>query len=634
MKAFLFISLYCITYYTYSSESSNIDKVLSFFSELNSRELECERCVSFHDPNAPEACPDFFIKQILEKDYSSTFFLKSSVKQCRSASKFVSSGDTKWGFESAEDLETYLRGRKEFSSFKSSPAITRCVSQSIVLDSMDQPKALPEDQQKIAVAEYYFTLKRLQDSLQGNIEDLAGIDTLIGGRGRLLRGISCNNLDLAEEAKANCEEIKRCSSDKGRLLEEGQNTLVVMQAIEVIDAKIKNLKGLRSRTARKNAGEIKTLRERRKNLQSLYPWVTGKVFQGGYDPEKIKTKEQMAGLIRKQLEKTKEKLKKQFQDVKQVLSCVTGVRKRGCSQEGVGKVISQTSILPIKDIFGSERKKMLENAENLNESDKIDFSRESLAEVHFAEVECRQINRGLIKEQNRELVLAGFDTIAVIGTMGLGSAIVMARLAAKAGLAVRARRIQMGALIALDTAFSAPYMKEAYEICSTEVDKLEREEAQALSSHNVCERFPVRSRLSGDYTSCILSASLASLPITLPLAGLVGGHLYRVSKRADSVTKLPANQQSSVTDVSNKEVVKNPHRDELSHSNATDISTEQALNNNRSRLLVSYNHLLKSHPDDEKGVIMSAILGMEKKGMGSTKIAKKVREAVNRCSVK
>ena len=55
---------------------------------------------------------------------------------------------------------------------------------------------------------------------------------------------------------------------------------------------------------------------------------------------------------------------------------------------------------------------------------------------------------------------------------------------------------------------------------------------------------------------------------------------------------------------------------------------------NRSRLLSSYNSILKARPAQEQNVIMEAITGMESKGMKPQIIAQRVRTAIGNCKVR
>ena len=71
---------------------------------------------------------------------------------------------------------------------------------------------------------------------------------------------------------------------------------------------------------------------------------------------------------------------------------------------------------------------------------------------------------------------------------------------------------------------------------------------------------------------------------------------------------------------------------------ATTSNTSQRikafLKKEKSRLLKTYNSLLKSRPVEEQNVIMEAVAGMELKGMTTQTISQRVRTAIGKCKVK
>ena len=453
-------------------------------------------------------------------------------------------------------------------------------------------KALPESKKKLAVAEYYSSLRRLSDGVERSLQNITAIDLMLDSDS-LLSDVPCNNLaSISTDVNNQCQSIKQCPvNNNSQLRESSKDTLLALQAIEEIDKEIRRLIGPRG-NSRKNRKEIEALKERKKNLQNLYPWIVGKVFKDGYkardyaswtneeSPENRNFENQIAGLIKDQLTHTREKLKERKEDFIKASSCIKGDEDL-CNQLDMAKVLAKTPPINHDEVFERDRKKELkrryEHEENLSPEERKEYIefltteekreyRNLLTKVGEADglfelAGCLQTQRKAVKEVSRELALGALDLGIVIGTMGLGSPYVAGRLAVRLGSTVskatqaknlsKAKRLQSLGIFGTDVSFSSPYMQEAMEICEDSLNQLEEmqteeQTANAEKNNKLCENLPIRAKQTSDLKSCILQASLASLPITLPILGLSG---LVVAKQLRSTPTSPSSSTKQTAEV-------------------------------------------------------------------------------------
>ena len=611
--------MYLCTLYLCAFSSA---RVVDSFTEASSLCIDGPLCASrgssslsrFVESIPEDTCPKFIIEQQVLRDQKISLTTDSPDEICS-----TSTVNNLNHFKNAGEFESYLQNNPFFAelnkkSGSTPPDFSSCLSQRVSVPVglgktalALSTKALPESKKKLAVAEYYSSLRRLSDGVERSLQNITAIDLMIG-ENSLLTDISCNSFDpLSGEVKSQCRSIKQCPvNNNSQLRESSKDTLLALQAIEAIDKEIRRLIGPRG-NSRKNRKEIEELKERKKNLQNLYPWIVGKVFKDTYDRDdysnyaesseeaKGKMENQMANLIKNQLTHTREKLKERKEDFIKASSCIKGDEDL-CNQLDMAKVLAKTPPINHDEVFERDRKKELkrryEHEENLSPEERKEYRefltteekreyRNLLTKVGEADglfelAGCLQTQRKAVKEVSRELALGALDLGIVIGTMGLGSPYVAGRLAVRLGSAVskatqaknlsKAKRLQSLGIFGTDVSFSSPYMQEAMEACEDTLNQLEEmqteeQTANAEKNNKLCENLPVRAKQTSDLKSCILQASLASLPITLPILGLAGLAVARglgkassslpsisASKRAEEVlkTKLSPVQQRAV----------------------------------------------------------------------------------------
>ena len=584
-----------------AADISYAESTSDSFTEAGALCMDWSLCEEPHDPSLSRltalapltasisqgSCPKFIIEQQILRDNKSSLTADSPDEVC-SIESFVSR------FKTADEFETYIQNNPFFSELNTKQGSTpfhfsSCLSQRIStpLDlgrtSLSRStRTLPEDKQELAVAEYYYSLKRLADGAERSLDNITAIDLMMG-EGGLLKDVPCRSFDaVSRGVKSQCSSIKQCSkgnSSENSILEESaKDTLLALQGIEAIEREIRKLKGPRARNLSKNRKKIQELRERQKNIQSLYPWTLGKVFQDSYNQNdyinyaksskevKSQMEVQMAGLIKSQLTHTRGKLKERKEDLLKATACIKG-KDSFCEELDMDKILAHTPAINHEDVFERGRRKELRKKseeQSLSAEEKKEWRRlltkAGSADTLFDQVDCLQEQRKAVKEVNKELSFLALDTAIVIGTMGLGTAAVAGRLALRVGGAVskakkltKAKRLQNLGVFGTDASFSAPYMKEAMNICEDKINQLEEtvmdeqraeETANNEESGKKCERLTVGAKHTSDVKSCILQASLASLPITLPILGLSG--LAIVKQLRSAKANSPAVSSSSV----------------------------------------------------------------------------------------
>ena len=563
------------------------------------------------------ACPKFIIEQQTLRDSKSSLTADSPDEICSTGV----ANSTNY-FQNASELEAYLRQNSYFSDLnQTSPPFSTCLSQGVSIPiglgktSLSYTtKTLPENKKKLAIMEHYLSLKRLSDGIERSIQSITAIDSMIGAS-PLLKDISCNALDaISSDVKNQCSSFKKCSnqnssqnllsqnhssntssanpnestkhigdissyssSSNSSLKKSAQDTLLALQGIEAIERERLRLVAERGKLGgsinqnryqrRSNPSkqkieelteQIRDLEDRKKNLQNLYPWILGKVFQDSYnrsdysnyakrsEEEKEAMETQMAGLITNQLTHTREKLKERTTDFIKAFSCIKEDNTL-CNELDMDKILAHTPSINHEEVFERDRKKKLKEklkTNTLTPQERAEYRKLSTfvteADILSNNVTCLQTQRRKVGEINQELALGALDVGLVIGTMGLGSSVVAGRIALRIGGTLskaqklsKAKKLQGLGIFGTDVSLSSPYMKEAINVCEDTINQLEEMQNteqtanKEQTANQMCEQLPIRVKHTSDIKACILQASLASLPITLPILGLSGMAIAR-----------------------------------------------------------------------------------------------------------
>ena len=205
-------------------------------------------------------CPKFTLRQQILRDQQGNLLSSSPDEIClKNSDSFIRT------FENARELESYIQENPYFSNLNKGDAFSSCLSQGVSIpmgtgptaSQLERTRLLPENKQKLAVAEYYSSLRRISDGAARSLQNIAAIDVMI--EEPVLSGVSCNSLEniVSRDIQNRCQSFKQCSSSKSPgLKQSAQDTLLALQAIEAMDKEIRRLKGPRGRTQKKNKDKI------------------------------------------------------------------------------------------------------------------------------------------------------------------------------------------------------------------------------------------------------------------------------------------------------------------------------------------------------------------------------------------
>ena len=523
------------------AEESNIwDNFLGFFSSGDNQGEECDEGIvsqELAEQIRSEVCPQFLMKQVIKRDQKTMIFSNTSAeKLCYDNSKRREDSV----FKTPQELESYLRDKEPFSKINTVPTAD-CLSHSVSTGFGGRNRrehTLSEDKKKTVLAEYYLTQQRLENGMSGILQDITAIDQLIGGPP--LNKVNCNKFQLNANILEECQSLQQCPSSKGSLNPVlAEETIEAMRAIKAIDKRIDKLDGPRGRHAERNASQIKELRERKASLQSLYPWTAGKIFLDQYDENA--GEEKTIQLIKEQLSYTRKRLEKNIHEMQGAVSCIRYNIK--CRDVDYDKVMAKTPLLSYEEmesIFQVGKEGKIQSMSESELASLPDEERRKLSEEmninntalgYVIEAQCRQDTRESVSEVRKELGFLVLDVGLTIATVGLGAAAIAGRLSIRAGSHIsKAQRLQNIGLMGVDISFSAPYISQAIDDCDDYMNQLEQKAGE--ETDDICKELPVRSKLKSDLTSCLLTASLASLPLAVPAFAVAGRAGFKAGLRA------------------------------------------------------------------------------------------------------
>lgn len=535
-----------------TAEESNIwDDFLGFFSSGGHQGKECDEGIvsqELAEQIRSEVCPHFLMKQVMNRDQKTMIFSNTSAEKLCYENANRRDDHV---FKTPQELENHLRTKEPFSKINTVPTAD-CLSGSFSTGSgrNRREKTLPEDKKKTVLAEYYLTQQRLESGMSGVLQDITAIDQLIGRPP--LNKINCRKFQLTSNILEECQSLQKCSSSESSLKPLAAETKEAMRAVQAIDEEIDKLDGPRGRHAQRNAVQIQELRERKAGLQSLYPWTVGKIFLDKYDENS--SEEKTAQLIKEQLFYTRKRLEKNISEMQGAVSCIRYNRR--CKEVEYDKVMAKTPLLSYEDVDSIFQVGKKSKTKSMNESELSSLSDEerkklsekmninNTAASYVIEAQCRQTAREDVSEARKELGFLALDVGLTIATVGLGSAAIAGRLVLRAGGQIsKAQRLQNLGLMGVDIAFSAPYIDKAIDDCDDYMNQLEH--IAGKETNDICKKLPVRSKLTSDLKSCLLTASLASLPLAVPAFAVAGRAGFKAFKNSTPPPSAPTNPTPS-----------------------------------------------------------------------------------------
>ncbi|MDE0151695.1 MAG: hypothetical protein OXK80_04260 [Bdellovibrionales bacterium] len=519
------------------------DKTLKAFSAGHNHGADCDHThiAEVAEGIRNEVCPNFLATQMIERDSSLFGFLSADNTCDEYLSKSKNTTST-----NPQELEHYLQNKPPFSKLNTT-SISDCLSHPVHIpinktSSTAKEKILPENKHNALIAEYYLTQHQLESGMSNTLQEITAIDQLIGNPN--LSGIDCDKFQHSTNTLNECKSLQQCSPPRANLDQLTKETMDTMKAITAIDQEINRLNSEINRlnSMRQNKAinkvkikdlqaEIKNFKERKAGLQSLYPWTTGRVFlkgEGwfGKGYSENSTKEEVKELIKKQMSYTKTRLEKNMNEMQQAFSCIR--YNKECKDLDFDQVMAKTPAIDTENIFGNSSLDEMspEEIRSMSADQKTSHLKNTIATNYFNLAQCRQGVREDASKFKTDLGFFALDVGLTIATVGLGAAAIAGRLAVRAGSNIsKAQRLQNLGLMGIDVAFSAPHINRAIDKCDGYMNQLERLAGE--KADNVCSKLPVRSKLTSDLKSCLLTASLASLPIVVPGVAVAGRALAK-----------------------------------------------------------------------------------------------------------
>ena len=272
MKIYLYILCLCVCLNTKAEYTSDLlgDLFDWLSSTGNFTEEECdeEEFENLKEGIQSQICPSFLVNQVLNKDKKTMIFEDVSADNSCGRIPVI---DT--SFQDGSSFENYLRG--SFSETRHTP-IAGCLSQSFPDEDswFGGTNTLPKEKHNEFIAEYYLSQHRFKSGINQSLQDIAGIDLLIGGS--LLNGISCDELKSVPSVSSECNSLKKCSAsnnDNGEALKKSAvDTILAMKAIKAIDQEIEDLE----KEEDKNKAKIKRAKRDQGKLSSYVSLVSRK----------------------------------------------------------------------------------------------------------------------------------------------------------------------------------------------------------------------------------------------------------------------------------------------------------------------------------------------------------------------
>ncbi len=450
-----------------------------------------------------------------------------------------------------EDAKVYLRnwrGKKEGSSDQyCSNALSKLVDTPDIIEISkrlahhpmtslgDSEKSLSEkcinsvkdpERRKLLVAEYHSNMARLKVASLASLESMVAIDSLLGKSS--LQDVDCDKDDMSHVLEG-CQKLKACQPQGGLDIQASELQAVYPQYL----ALKKEVSDLRSANALSsmsmgqayvpNPTQIlaNTDREKKaveyeakiKALESIYPLLSGKVFNQTIDLSKQNFKE----AIQQQLEKSREKILEQFKSFHGGVQCMNGVG--GCRD--FDDLLKKTPSLHVEDF---------KNGESLSRED-------GQIQAYLGAVECRQKIREVKQNQDEAIGDFAVGTALTVLTFGVSTYASYTRAAASfiktsvllpsvadngaiidaaVNLSQKAR-LASRSILGLDLYTLGKNGVEAYNHCSKDLNQLSNQRFKKNNSRfdvscpNEFTQASSQPQLVANYRSCVAKSIVAGV---------------------------------------------------------------------------------------------------------------------------
>ena len=115
--------------------------------------------------------------------------------------------------------------------------------------------------------------------------------------------------------------------------------------------------------------QIQQLKDQKENIQKLYPWIAGSLFQQNYNPHQEYTEQEITMMAQNQLSEDRKKIKASIDQLNTGFQCA--VYERHCDSININELLAQLPPLQIP----------------------INSEKDQFAQSYFNEIQCRQNKR-------------------------------------------------------------------------------------------------------------------------------------------------------------------------------------------------------------------------------------------------
>ncbi len=448
-------------------------------------------------------------------------------------------------------------------------------------------RAVTTKDQTRFVADYYYSMKKLERGIEQTLTSLASLGEMVGEEGHsLLPEVACDFQEFPALVEK-CENLKQCSAP-GKSLDVAEQTIQALQAKKLLEDKLKksvrpqitsvadqyiqrNRTGAWSKTRpdRQNSEapenlsvlseDLKSLTDQEKKLTStigmideLYPWINGNKFKSGLSDlleEEKESPQQVVRLLKDQAEVTSLELMDTLKEQKQALKCLNS------------QVYDPEQCQNTLQVIASSPK--LDDLESPNSYGLRDSSLSALKAA-----QCREEARDKRESANDLMEGLALDALLMAGTLGLtgialgGKAAVKVARVLSAGRATKPTRGMTGALLSAEVLASMDHVQDTFDECNENWNRIEG--AKFQSSNNSCsEEIKETATLKANYKSCLMNVALLSLPVAVPGTVALARTIQKTSEKISDLRRLRKSAEESLGQTLSNDQVRAIHRAHL-----------------------------------------------------------------------
>lgn len=397
----------------------------------------------------PEDCPSFLMEFVLED------FRDPIGRECQGPGI----PDRAWGFngDQHDRLERFLRRNPDLIGHKpeASAVGASCLARLAQNGRLGEiPEAKRAERMAAITAEYYWSMKRLQDAVRSSFESLAALDKLRGlrceaaGAGfrrssgeNVLSDIRCAEYGSAPGVARICDAYRSKCGGAADYQEVLASTEQALSQAALLRAELS--------TSNLSAQQKRALEQMIEVTESTSPWLKGAHFKARYQeafercqaspsagPAFCEAQKQrfVCEGIRAEAEENRKLVKAQLEQFNRAIQCLEGVGT-DCDSRSFRETLARAPTF----VGAAEPEWMHDGAlEGTRALEAVDTL---YANSQFEQAECRQRLRQISNNINDEIKGFAINASLTVATFGMGAAVGAARLSSSAATAVRGANV-------------------------------------------------------------------------------------------------------------------------------------------------------------------------------------------------